>query len=233
MDGLIIVILILGFFALGLFIKNYFPSYMNEKGKNLATKEDIEEITRMTENVQQEFRQKIELYSNDVRFKYDYYYKQYADLYSNLYSFVIQSEYVRKFIGLTDNRKISFEDSPFFEITPIRKTTITYKQNSTHQSTEECPTHISKLNTKALCEYIIDNGELASQKLLKIAISYRFAYERMGDMDKIVNSVATEQQTQLLGEMIRCIVSDYNYLRSNLKLEYNEAELNNGIVMLE
>ena len=29
---------------------------MDEKGKNLATKEDIEEITRKTEEVQQEFR---------------------------------------------------------------------------------------------------------------------------------------------------------------------------------
>ena len=43
---------------------------MDEKGKNLATKEDIEEITRKTEEVQQEFRQGFELFSNDVKFKY-------------------------------------------------------------------------------------------------------------------------------------------------------------------
>lgn len=43
---------------------------MDEKGKNLATKEDIEEITRKTEEVQQEFREGFELFSNDVKFKY-------------------------------------------------------------------------------------------------------------------------------------------------------------------
>ena len=42
---------------------------MDEKGKNLATKEDIEEITRKTEEVQQEFREGFELFSNDVKFK--------------------------------------------------------------------------------------------------------------------------------------------------------------------
>ena len=39
---------------------------MDEKGKNLATKEDIEEIARKTEEVQQEFREGFELFSNDV-----------------------------------------------------------------------------------------------------------------------------------------------------------------------
>lgn len=44
---------IVAIIILGLFLKNYFPSYMDEKGKNLATKEDIAEITRKTEVVQQ------------------------------------------------------------------------------------------------------------------------------------------------------------------------------------
>lgn len=40
---------------------------MDEKGKNLATKEDIEEIARKTEEVQQEFREGFELFSNVLR----------------------------------------------------------------------------------------------------------------------------------------------------------------------
>jgi len=35
-------------------IKNFIPSYFNEKGKNIATKEDIEEITRKVENIKLE-----------------------------------------------------------------------------------------------------------------------------------------------------------------------------------
>jgi hypothetical protein len=45
----------------GLFIKSYLPAYFSEKGKNLATKEDIKEITNIVEQV------KIEL-SKDLEF---------------------------------------------------------------------------------------------------------------------------------------------------------------------
>jgi hypothetical protein len=49
----IIIILLVG----GWMIKNYLPSYFSEKGKNLATKEDIEEITRKVESVKSEIHQ--------------------------------------------------------------------------------------------------------------------------------------------------------------------------------
>jgi len=35
-------------------IKNFLPSYFNEKGKNIATKEDVEEITKKVETIKQE-----------------------------------------------------------------------------------------------------------------------------------------------------------------------------------
>ena len=95
-----------------LFVKNHLPSYMDEKGKNLATKEDIEEIARKTEEVQQEFREGFELFSNDVKFKYDFFYKQYSELYCKLYATIIHSEYVRHFIELTDKRTIPFGTVP-------------------------------------------------------------------------------------------------------------------------
>lgn len=40
--------------------------HMDEKGKNLATKEDIEEITGKTEEVQKEFKEGFELFSKDI-----------------------------------------------------------------------------------------------------------------------------------------------------------------------
>lgn len=36
---------------MGLFIKHFLPSYINKKGENLATKEDIEDITKKIESV--------------------------------------------------------------------------------------------------------------------------------------------------------------------------------------
>ena len=45
LDILIIAIIFIG----GLFTKHYLPTYMDKKGENLATKEDVEEITKLTE----------------------------------------------------------------------------------------------------------------------------------------------------------------------------------------
>tara|TARA_R110000823_G_scaffold315370_1_gene447206 strand:- start:96669 stop:97337 length:669 start_codon:yes stop_codon:yes gene_type:complete len=48
LNVIIIVCLVIGFFL----IKNLIPSYFSEKGKNLATKEDIEEITTKVKTVE-------------------------------------------------------------------------------------------------------------------------------------------------------------------------------------
>jgi len=44
----------------GLLLKNYLPPYLTEKGKNLATKEDIEEITNKIERVRSDYASEIE-----------------------------------------------------------------------------------------------------------------------------------------------------------------------------
>lgn len=44
-----------------------FTILYGEKGENLATKEDVKEITRRTEEVQQEFRQEMARFSNDLQ----------------------------------------------------------------------------------------------------------------------------------------------------------------------
>jgi hypothetical protein len=45
METLIRLLLISSGFIAGYYLKYYFPSYLGEKGKNLATKEDIAKIT--------------------------------------------------------------------------------------------------------------------------------------------------------------------------------------------
>ena len=49
------VLIIAGIVGLGFFLKNYLPNYFSEKGKNLATKEDISEITEKIESVKNSF----------------------------------------------------------------------------------------------------------------------------------------------------------------------------------
>lgn len=232
-----ILILVVGF-LLGLFTKNYLPSYMDKKGENLATKEDIAEITRKTEEVEKEFKEGFEKFSSDLHFKYDFYYKQYSELYCRLYPIIIQSEYVRHFIFLTDKKEVSFEDAPFLEISPTHRTNTKARIKegkiiSVANEQENIETPISRYNKMQLCEYIIDNGQYASQKLLKAAVAYRFAHSHYSGNLDVKNSscedVANEEEFRLIGAMVKYIVKDYNWLKKELKMEYNESELSSGI----
>ena len=62
-----ITIIIVGF-ILFFSIKNFLPSYFNEKGKNLATKEDVEIITEKVEKIKTEFVKDIEFIKADLSY---------------------------------------------------------------------------------------------------------------------------------------------------------------------
>ena len=217
-------------FLLGLFIKNYFPAYMEEKGKNLATKEDIEDITRKTEEVQREFKEAYDLFSSDLHFKYEFYFKQYSELYSELYSYIVQSEYIRQFLRLNGNAVPDFYDAPFIEVS-------TSPQRIQNEEKVQGFHLIASFNKLDLCKLIIENGEYASQKLLKIAVSYRFAHQLFSGNDDGMSSLSTDiaddQELELLREMVRCIVSEYNCLRKELKMDYCEKELDSGVPQIK
>lgn len=234
LDILIIVII----FLAGLFTKNYLPSYMEKKGENLATKEDVEEITKLTEQVQKEFKEGFELFSSDIKFKYDYYYRQYSELYCKLYAIIIQSEYVRHYISLTDGNFVSFDEAPFLEISPIHKvmqklTVSGENGRSFSQEIEDIETPISQFNKRQLCDYIIEHGDLSSQNLLKLAVSYRFAYSNYAGNPEVKNSstqdTANEEEFRIIREIVITIVKEYNGMRKELKLPYDANELETGI----
>lgn len=111
----------------GWFLNNYFPSYMSKKGENLATKEDVQEITALTEEVQKEFKESFELFTADLKFRNDFIYRQYSGLYCKLYAIVVQSEYVRKYIEVTTGDVNTFDDVPFIEISPTERENMTVK----------------------------------------------------------------------------------------------------------
>ena len=63
MNALILILqvaTIVGLIAGVLFLRKYLPTYVAEKGKNLATKEDIAEITRQIESVKSEYAHNLE-----------------------------------------------------------------------------------------------------------------------------------------------------------------------------
>lgn len=61
---------LLGLGALGLFARKYLPAYTSEKGKNLATKEDIAEITRLLESAKAEITSRIGI--NQFRYEREF-----------------------------------------------------------------------------------------------------------------------------------------------------------------
>ena len=50
----------------GLFLKSYLPSYFEKKGENLATKEDIEDITDKVERVRSQYTSDIEVLRSEL-----------------------------------------------------------------------------------------------------------------------------------------------------------------------
>jgi hypothetical protein len=60
------VVLLISIFIGGLLIKIYLPGYIGEKAKNLATKEDIADITNKIEQVKVEYAKQLELYKSDI-----------------------------------------------------------------------------------------------------------------------------------------------------------------------
>lgn len=236
------IIIAIGLFCFDLIIKNYLPSYISAKAENLATKEDIQEITRKTEEVQQEFRENLEVFASDMHFKYDYYYKQYCELYSNLYGVIIQSEYVRYFLKLSDDMDISFDEAPFIEIQKRERINTSITQLSpnvkatVNTTTELIKTPLSEFNKLHLYEQIISKSEYATPQLLKLAVSYRYAHSYYSGNEEQSHysneETANEEEFRLIRLLVCCIVTEYNFLRKELKMDYNSEELKTGKILL-
>ena len=222
-------------------INKSFPAYMEEKGKNLATKQDIADITRKTEEVQREFKEHFELFSIDSHYKNEYYNNSYSNLYSKLYAIIIQSEYVREFIKKYQNKELPFEDYPFLEVGQTTHVTrkVEFKQDgppTISSNSISFETDLSKFNKKMICDYIIEHADIASSELLKLAVSYRVAYSFYSGNPDVKNSSvsndANKEELRLIREIVYRIVREYNELRRNLCMPINQEELDSGILRL-
>ncbi|MGE7601292.1 hypothetical protein ACQKL5_02190 [Peribacillus sp. NPDC097675] len=225
-------LLIVVSFILGLFTKNYLPSYAKEKGKNLATKEDIQLITQKTEEVKQIFERDITIFSNELTFRNDYAFKRYSLLYTEIYSIVIQSEYIR-FFYMKNGQNFEFEQFPFLEIEASqikRVTELTGRLIS--EEVTKIINDVTSANKKALYEFIIINGQYASPRLLKLAVSYRYTYGNYSGTKNVEDSKLRDAfdsaEIALLADLIQTIVIEYNEMRKTVNLSYNESELQTG-----
>ena len=204
------------------------PSYLKKKGENIATKQDIAEITKKTEEIQRDFKENLTRFSSDLKFKYDYYYKQYSDLYCILYAMIVESEYARFFIESSQGYTISHENFPFIEVSPVIHTASV--KTKTTIDNESQPNTIS-FHKIRICKTIIENGNLATQRLLKLAVSYQFVCNISTDGNNInSHSYGEDEEYQLIKQITECIVQEYNYFRKELNMDYDENELKTGII---
>ena len=67
MTALLLAVNLLATFILVLLVTGLLPAYVREKGKNLATKEDIEEITRKVEGIRGEYAQALQAQSDQAQ----------------------------------------------------------------------------------------------------------------------------------------------------------------------
>lgn len=212
-------------FLIGLFTKDYLPNYMKKKAENLATKEDIADITRKTEDVKHEFQREFASFSNTLKFRNEYANEQYTQLYAKLYTIVIQSEYCRKYINDISGVKTTFDEEPYIEISPTKKQKTVMGEGFIKRSEEIVETDISQTNKKLLYELVINNSQYASQELLKISVAYRFAYSMHGPNEP---DDRNNEEFRLLKLMLIRIIKEYNNLRKSLQFDYNDIELDSG-----
>ena len=71
LEIIVIVLEVITLSVLGYVFKFYMPSYFQEKGKNLATKEDVEEITKKVESVKAEVRHSTKIGETKYHLKYE------------------------------------------------------------------------------------------------------------------------------------------------------------------
>lgn len=62
-------LVLLGLIIFSMFIKNYLPSYLSEKAKNLATKEDVGNITEQVESIKRQHAIEIEKIKTELDVK--------------------------------------------------------------------------------------------------------------------------------------------------------------------
>lgn len=134
---------------------------------------------------------------------------------------VERADHTKEHMGLT-----TWADAPEGK---IKKSDVTVAKNYLY-------TPISRFNKIQLCEYIIDNGQYATQELLKAAVVYRFAHSNYSGNPDVNSSscedIANEEEFRLIGDMVKSIDKDYNWLKKELKMDYNENELSSGIPIL-
>lgn len=183
-------------------LNKYLEKYFEAKAENLATKQDVAEITRKTEEVQAEFHQMLEEFDTLLKFQYQFYENQYKELYSELYWKICESESLRYILVDLEEKYVPFIDVPIVEY-EVKKSDLS-KQEQFVSIDEEI---ISLIQEKHI---------YASPELVKLVCTL----ENVKNYDVPMKKSETVQiECILKAEIVETIINDYRWLRQKLHLQ--------------
>lgn len=183
-------------------------TYFEKRAENLATKQDVAEITIKTEQVQADFHKILGKFDADLKFKYEFYENQYIQLYSPLFCIVCESESLRYILTSLSEEHMVFSEYPIVE----------YEAEDGEKESQET----EKTICVKLLNLIFDKYMYASPSLIKLASA-------LVNIGKYQTNVNSEEQKKLLeyqlkAEVIKTVLKDYYWLRGQLHLQESEDE---------
>ncbi len=189
-------VLITIIFVTGNFFKKAWKSsdaFFEEKAKNYATKQDIQDITTKTEQIQNKFKEELVCFEKDLQFKYNLYEKQYTELYADLYLLLSKSNAIKNLFNAIDD-----------EIDLTEVSIVEYQGESESSILVE------------MLELIERKKEYATPLLVEVSsnlVALKNQYDT-GLLDENYNNI----QNDLKKKLSKIIVQDYNSLRKHLQL---------------
>lgn len=167
-------------------------------------------------------------FDNSKKFLRDHSYNQLKELYLELYAVVVQSEFLRRF----NNVKDSFKNVPFIEIHKKQLTIYPFPNGSEETKIVDSITEFNKIG---IVNRVLNKKEFASQKLLKLIVSYRFVHDnylKKGISDELLEKYQ-EQEVRLIAEIVQTIVRECNQKLKQCKLEHDSIESSSGLMNMD
>ncbi|MCU5682776.1 hypothetical protein OCF64_12995 [Bacillus wiedmannii] len=187
-------------------------------------------LTFITNMIFKYLQNKFDFMVETKKFKRDYNFEQLKELYLELYAIIAQSEFLRYFHELQSQR--TMKDIPFLETkrTKVKQKTNLFTGEILEVNEEIIETSISKFNKMGLVNSIINNKKYASQKLIKLAVAYRYCHEFYEKGDSINSEKFKEEELRLIYDIVLTIVSETNTKLKFCKMDYIKTEMNTGIM---
>jgi hypothetical protein len=174
-------------------------------------------------------KNKFDWFMDKKKFKREYYFIQLKELYLYLYGIVVQSEYIRFF----DNLDEDFKDIPFLEINKMRYTEQRdFFGKILNREEIEIKDGITNYNKKELYETIINKSQHASQKLIKLAVAYRYLHDNyqkeLDDKDRL--NKFQKEELLFLGKIVILVIYETNEKLNFLEMDFNKSELKDRLL---